>query len=88
MKIRGEIVHQRPYSDVSDQKIHLLLLKVQEGVLVNGVTIHTIPVLTSAGITDRRLGDSIDITGRMELRRVKTPAGNLSSSPIPVFIHI
>lgn len=87
MRIRGEIVHQRPYSDFADQKNHLLLLKVQEGVMVNGVTIHTIPVITS-GTMDRRLGDSIDITGRMEFKRVKTTAGSLSSSPIPVIIHL
>ena len=86
MRVRGEIVHQRPYRTNAEQKNHLLLLKVHEGVMVNGIMIHTIPVITSCGLKDPRLGDSVDITGRMEFQRLVTPAGSLSSSPVPVII--
>lgn len=86
MRIQGQIVHKRPYQKSSKRNKYILILKVHEGVMVNGLIIHTIPVISSDEKINYRIGDYIDITGKIRYQRIVTTLGNLSFSPIPVMI--
>jgi hypothetical protein len=85
MRIRGEIVRKRPYSKSGNRSNYLLFLRVHDGVMVNGLRIHYIPVVISNEM-NFSLGGHVDITGKIQFQRIITPSGTLSFSPIPVLI--
>ena len=85
MRIQGEIVRKRLYYQNGNINNYLLFLRIHDGVMVNGLRIHYIPALTSNKM-NFRLGQQVDIKGKIKLQRLITPSGTLSFSPIPVMI--
>ena len=87
MNIIGEVFKKRLYQDWENGTINFIFfMNVYEGVMIKGDRVSTIPMLIADEIIDYKIGDTIKIKGTVEFRRIITPSGKLSFSPLPIII--
>ncbi|MFB9761243.1 hypothetical protein [Ectobacillus funiculus] len=87
MNIIGEVFKKRLYQDWENGTINFIFfMNVYEGVMIKGDRVSTIPMLIADEIIDYKIGDKIKIEGIIEFRRIITPSGKLSFSPLPIII--
>ena len=87
MNIIGEVFKKRLYQDWENGTINFILfMNIYEGIMIKGDRVSTIPMLIADEIIDYKIGDKIKIKGTVEFRRIITPSGKLSFSPLPIII--
>ena len=87
MNIIGKVFKKRLYQDWENGTINFILfMNVSEGIMIKGGRVSTIPMLIADEIIDYKIGDKIKIKGTVEFRRIITPSGKLSFSPLPIII--
>jgi hypothetical protein len=87
LNIIGEVFKKRLYQDWENGTINFIFfMNVYEGVMIKGDRVSTIPMLIADEIIDYMIGDKIKIKGIVEFRRIITPSGKLSFSPLPIII--
>lgn len=87
MNVKGEIFKKRSYENTEDRSVNcLLFINVCEGVMIDGNRVNTLPMLVSDEGMDYKIGDTIEVKGTIEFRRLITSSGKLSFYPLPVII--
>ncbi|GAB7386215.1 hypothetical protein BSNK01_00500 [Bacillaceae bacterium] len=85
MKIRGKIVKKRPYVDIEEKDINCItFVDVEDGIDVNGDKIKIIPILSDDSKIPQQIGESVEVDGKIEFKKIVTPSGKRNLSPVPV----
>lgn len=87
MKIRGEVFKQRPYPKLwYNNNNCIFFLEAEHGVQVGEDRIKILPILSEELEVSLLVGERVEIEGEIQWKRIITPSGKLSFSPIPVFM--